>query len=45
MVAEFVDNEDIVKILKNLDIDYAQGYYYSQPLKTPVSDISKLIDI
>ena len=30
-VAEFVENEDIVKKLTNLGIDYAQGYYFSKP--------------
>jgi diguanylate cyclase (GGDEF)-like protein/PAS domain S-box-containing protein len=30
-VAEFVENEDIVKKLINLGIDYAQGYYFSKP--------------
>jgi len=30
-IAEFVENEDILKILKNLGIDYAQGYYIGKP--------------
>jgi Amt family ammonium transporter len=30
-MAEFVENEDIVKKLINLGIDYAQGYYFSKP--------------
>jgi EAL domain-containing protein (putative c-di-GMP-specific phosphodiesterase class I) len=31
-VAEFVHNEDIYHIVKNLGVDYSQGYYFSQPL-------------
>jgi EAL domain-containing protein (putative c-di-GMP-specific phosphodiesterase class I) len=34
-VAEYVENEDIYKIVKNLGADYSQGYYFSQPLKSP----------
>ena len=30
-VAEFVENKEIETVLKSLDIDYAQGYYYSKP--------------
>ncbi|TCK03988.1 EAL domain-containing protein [Phorcysia thermohydrogeniphila] len=30
-VAEFVENEDIVKELKKLSVDYAQGYFFSKP--------------
>jgi diguanylate cyclase (GGDEF)-like protein len=30
-VAEFVDNEDTVKILRDIGIDYVQGYYLSRP--------------
>ncbi|MEA3290123.1 MAG: EAL domain-containing protein, partial [Campylobacterota bacterium] len=30
-VAEFVENEDIDKIIEELGIDYAQGYLYSPP--------------
>jgi diguanylate cyclase (GGDEF)-like protein len=35
-VAEFVDNAEIEKILKKLQIDYAQGYYYSKPIPKPL---------
>jgi diguanylate cyclase (GGDEF)-like protein len=31
-VAEFVDNEKVDKIVSELGIDFAQGYYYSPPL-------------
>jgi EAL domain-containing protein (putative c-di-GMP-specific phosphodiesterase class I) len=37
MVAEFVDNEEIVKILKDLGVNYAQGFYFYKPLKEPLS--------
>jgi EAL domain-containing protein (putative c-di-GMP-specific phosphodiesterase class I) len=30
-VAEFVENEEIFKIVKELGIDYSQGYYFSEP--------------
>lgn len=30
-VAEFVENEEIFNILKNLGIDYSQGYFFSAP--------------
>ncbi len=30
-IAEFVENEEIVKEIKELDIDFAQGYYYTPP--------------
>ncbi len=31
-IAEFVESEQIVTILKELNIDYAQGYHISKPL-------------
>ena len=31
-VAEFVENEDTLRMLKELGIDYAQGYYVGEPL-------------
>jgi EAL domain-containing protein (putative c-di-GMP-specific phosphodiesterase class I) len=31
-VAEFVHNEDIYHIVKNLGVDFSQGYYFSEPL-------------
>ena len=30
-IAEFVENQDIVNILKDLDVDYAQGYFFGKP--------------
>lgn len=30
-IAEFVEDEEIFKIVKELDIDYSQGYYFSKP--------------
>lgn len=30
-IAEFVENEEIFKILYNLGVDYSQGYYFGEP--------------
>ncbi|BAY80837.1 EAL domain protein [Calothrix parasitica NIES-267] len=30
-IAEFAENQDIVNILKELQVDYAQGYHYGKP--------------
>ena len=30
-IAEYVEDEHKVKILKELGIDYAQGFYFSRP--------------
>ncbi|WP_281950642.1 EAL domain-containing protein [Nitrosophilus kaiyonis] len=30
-IAEYVENEKILKILEDIDIDYAQGYYIGKP--------------
>ncbi|MBN2781918.1 MAG: EAL domain-containing protein [Campylobacterales bacterium] len=35
VIAEYVHNQDIFEIVKSLDIDYAQGYYLSEPKPTP----------
>ncbi len=32
-IAEFVENEEIFKIVKNLGVDYSQGYFFSAPKK------------
>ena len=32
IIAEFVENEDIQKILLDFNIDYSQGYLFSQPV-------------
>ena len=31
VVAEFVENEDILKLLNQFDVDYAQGYHIGRP--------------
>lgn len=31
-IAEFVENEDIYVLVKELGIDYSQGYYFSKPV-------------
>ena len=33
VIAEFVENEEIQKIVKELGIDYSQGYYFSKPTR------------
>jgi len=38
-IAEFVENEKIFMIVKELGVDYTQGYFFSQPLSAP--DFSK----
>ena len=30
-IAEFVENEAIVTQLRNIGVDYAQGYHFSRP--------------
>lgn len=35
-IAEFVENERIFNILKDLDVDYSQGYYFGKP--QPLND-------
>ncbi|MDX9742714.1 MAG: EAL domain-containing protein [Arcobacteraceae bacterium] len=30
-IAEFVENEEIFKIMQELEIDYSQGYYFQAP--------------
>jgi len=30
-IAEFVSTKEVYETLKNLDIDYMQGYYFSEP--------------
>jgi len=32
-VAEFVENEEIFNVLKDIGIDYFQGYYFSEPIQ------------
>ncbi len=39
VVAEFVDDPDIVTLLKELDIEYAQGYFFSPPTPEPVTNL------
>ena len=33
IVAEFVENENIYNILRDLGIDYSQGYFFSKPIE------------
>ena len=34
-IAEFVENEEIFKIVKKFKIDYSQGYYFAKPISKP----------
>ncbi len=34
VVAEFIENESIHKVLKKLNIEFGQGYYFSKPLSS-----------
>ena len=34
-IAEFVENEEIFNLIKDLGSNYSQGYYFSPPLKRP----------
>lgn len=38
-VAEYVENEEIVEVIRELNIGYAQGYHYSKPL--PIESLFK----
>lgn len=38
-IAEFVENEKILEIIRELGINYAQGYYLGQPLPEPVIEV------
>ncbi|MCK5120564.1 MAG: EAL domain-containing protein, partial [Methylococcales bacterium] len=41
-IAEFVENQQIVDILKEIGVDYAQGYHYSAP--DTLSCMMQLVD-
>ena len=34
-IAEYVENENIFKIIKDMGADYSQGYYFSAPIEAP----------
>lgn len=42
-VAEFVENEDILEILKEIGVDYAQGYALHKPM--PLSQLEKELSV
>ncbi|MGE0051561.1 MAG: EAL domain-containing protein [Arcobacter sp.] len=35
-IAEYVENEEIFNIIKELGADYSQGYYFSAPIAEPI---------
>lgn len=37
-IAEYVENEEIFNIVKQLGVDYSQGYYFSPPVSTPINN-------
>lgn len=37
-VAEFVETKGVAKLLKKVGVEYAQGYYFSQPIERPLED-------
>ncbi len=39
-IAEFVEDQKIVAILKEIGVDFAQGYHYSKP--SPINEIFKI---
>ncbi len=44
-IAEFVENEKIFSIIKELGADYSQGYYFSAPIKEPnIFEFEKKLD-
>lgn len=36
-IAEYVENEAIYKVTKEMGVDYFQGYYFSKPLEKPTN--------
>lgn len=42
VVAEYVENENILNRVKDLNIDYSQGYYFYEPLKDIIELEEKL---
>ena len=36
-IAEFVENKEIAVILKEIGVEYAQGYYFSKPVSEPLA--------
>ena len=42
IVAEFVERAEIVDVLRELNVEYAQGYYYSKP--HPIEDLMLSMD-
>ncbi len=37
-IAEFVETKEVAKLLKEVGVEYAQGYYFSQPIERPLED-------
>ena len=43
IIAEYVENEAIFNVVKELDIDYSQGYHFSAPIASPMAFVNKHI--
>lgn len=41
VIAEYVENEEIFKVVQSLGIEYSQGYHFSAPIDSPLSYIGK----
>ena len=37
VVAEFVETQQLATMLKSMDVDYGQGYYFAKPLDEPIA--------
>ncbi|HHJ15460.1 MAG TPA: GGDEF domain-containing response regulator [Gammaproteobacteria bacterium] len=42
-IAEFVENQDIVNLLRDIGVDFAQGYHFSKP--EPLADDENVVPI
>ncbi len=42
-VAEFVETREVALLLKEIGVEYAQGYYFSQPLERPLENDEVII--
>jgi len=43
IIAEYVENYEIFEIVKNLGIDYSQGFHFSAPIESPLPFIERIV--
>ena len=43
-IAEFVENKQVFELVRDLGVDYVQGYYLGQPQSSPENSDSKADD-